>query len=442
MRIHDRFKSTMETSAKPSRFDRFKDAAREKNYYARNILVGTALATTAINMLSADAAEKQQVPQAPETSTAIDSPTPVDTIETMTVAESGPSLRVTFPDMNTNFDVTPPESTQFDSFLQNVGTYIQNDPSAVVIFSINGSASDEDRSSSINGDSNLGLPSASNEQLAYDYATTTYQQLSESVARTSGNEAFRVGDVSSQEALLAQVDQSAIEKIATEKGLSRYALLGAYNDQTIQLDGADALTLTTLIDDNRGATITTSIERSSTPLTEQLPETAPIPTEQDEVQPISETPHRFMFVPFAVPLRLRRRKNTENTSVALTNEPVESYVQMLTPVTQEYNSAASAIPATENYNHQLSPISAVTSEYKPRLAERMPPTLRRMTRPIRHQVSYAISEFERKKSGREMDRSNKASMKRAYLQLREKPSLRRIVRDFKHDVIHAFRSRI
>ncbi|RYZ78540.1 MAG: hypothetical protein EOP04_29495, partial [Proteobacteria bacterium] len=314
MRIHDRFKSTPETSAKPSRFNRFKDAAREKNYYARNVLVGTMLATTALNILSADAAEKQQVPQTPETSTTIDSPTPVAGAETVIVAESGPSLRVTFPDMNTNFSVATPESTQFDSFLQNVSSYTQNDPSAVVTFSINGSASDEDRSSSINGDSNLGLPSASNEQLARDYADMAYRQLGESVNASPDADAFRVGVISSQEAVLDQSDQQAIETIAAERGLSRYALLGAYNDKTIQVDGADALKLTTLIDDNRGATITTSIERTVEVPTEQVAATTIEDARESEARPMADTPHRFTFMPFAVPLRMRRKKNAENTA--------------------------------------------------------------------------------------------------------------------------------
>ncbi|RYX79035.1 hypothetical protein EON76_04985 [bacterium] len=441
MRRQNGYETNAETSVKQSRFSRFRDSAREKKYYAPNIFVGTVLATTAFNLLTADAAE-HRVPQSPETSTTMDTLQPNGAIETITVIEAGPSMHVSFPEAVANFSVTSPESTQFDAFLQNVSTHAQNDPSAVVTFSINGSASDEDRSSSINGDSNLGVPSASNEQLARDYADMAYRQLGESVNASPDADAFRVGTISSQEAVLDQSDQQAIETIAAERGLSRYALLGAYNDKTIQVDGADALTLTTLIDANRGATITSSIER-----TVEVPAKPSVDTNleviaQTVAQPIADTPHRFTFLPFALPLRMRRRKNAENTATVPVNEPITSYAQMPNPVAREFNPAASAIPATQNYNDQLSATIMTIPEHKPRLVERMPPMLRRMTRPLRHQVSYAMSEFERKKSGREMDRSNRASMKRSYSQLREKPSLRRIARDFKDDVSNVFKSRI
>lgn len=438
MRIRNGHEFSTDAPVKESRFNRFKKAAREK--YVPSILVGTALATTAFNLIAADAPEKQQSPQTPDASMAIDAPIPEPSMTSTTLTESGPTLRVAFPDVNTNFSVNTPESSQFDSFLQSVGSYMQNDPTAIVTFSINGSASDEDRSSSVNYDSNLGLPSASNERLARDYADTAYRQLSESVARSSDAKSFRVGDISSRESLLNQSDQQAIEKVAAKEGLSRYALLGAYNDKTIQLDGADALTLTTLIDDNRGATITTSIDR-----------TVPIPVEQPAARIIdapeyafeqseTERPFKFIPVPFAVPLRWRRRKtadssanNASTTSIQLTPVPSRQSVG-------EFSSGVASIPMTANYNHPVAipTQSEMTTKKKTALFSSVKD---RLPRSLKRRIDIEITEFYRKKSNREAGRMDRQSRRRTHLG-NEKTGILGSFNNLRKDVARALSPRV
>ncbi|RYZ80217.1 MAG: hypothetical protein EOP06_25745, partial [Proteobacteria bacterium] len=301
---------------------------------AKRWLVGSILATTALNSLVADSAEMRQVSLTQETSVDDANQTERNLTEHQTVwqSESGPDLHVVFPD-SPDFTAIAPDPSQINSFISEIAIITDEDPTAIVTISVHGSASDEDRSSSVNGDANLGSASVSNQKLAADYADITALQIESAIVQQSNPGSFDVGLIASSEALLTVDQISQLDAIADARDMTRFELVGANNDKTMQFDETESATLQSLIDQNRGAEITTIIERQVTveePLNQTLPPVAPI--EYSATFDDAKDGSMPLLVPAAIPVRKKLSKDRQSIKSRL--QPI---VRRITrPVRRQY----------------------------------------------------------------------------------------------------------
>lgn len=292
---------------------------RRPELYVR-VGVGTALATAAFNLFMPEANSPIRLQQEPslDQETSIQQPEGVTYLpaEMAPVIERGPSVRIDVPqayasDFNAS-PLTDVATQQVAEYAAELRAITQNDPSAYVTVRLAGSASDESRIDSFQGDANLGVPSEQNATLAHQRAQLAGAALR---ATTTGDLRISIDEVTGVEAVLAPEEVAMVDHIALTVGLTRQELLAQYNSANLALSENDRHTMQQLFDVRRGAQIEATVLRDVTPVLGTCDEVV------REVVGPSRTARRTQpdddgwqidIIPMVVPPLPYRRRHAEN----------------------------------------------------------------------------------------------------------------------------------
>lgn len=292
---------------------------RRPELYVR-VGVGTALATAAFNLFmpEADSSIRLQQEPSPDQETSIQQPEGVTYLpaEMAPVIERGPSVRIDVPqayasDFNAS-PLTDVATQQVAEYAAELRAITQNDPSAYVTVRLAGSASDESRIDSFQGDANLGVPSERNVALAHQRA-----QLAAAALRATTTDDLRISidEVTGVEAVLAPEEVAMVDHIALAAGLTRQELFAQYNNANLALPEGDMRTMQQLFDMRRGAQIEATVLRDVTPVLgpcDEVVREVVVPSRTVRRTQSGDDGWQIDIIPMVVPPLPRRRRHAEH----------------------------------------------------------------------------------------------------------------------------------